>query len=302
MRIFRSLKPCECDTAVALGYFDGIHIGHRAVIDAAVACKREGLTPTVFTFAKTPKKGTERDQLLTYESKVEMLEKLGVEILYIIDFELVREKSPEEFVTEVLKGVFGAKKAVCGYNYHFGKNGAGTGETLRKLCEKHGIDATVKAPVSVDGELVSSTKIRGFLKSGDVKSAGKMLGYDYFLVSRSIEGNHIGSAIGTPTINLTFRSDALLPKFGVYASIVTVGDKSFAGVTNIGVKPTVGEGNAPNCETWMPEYSGDSLYGKKVEVRLKEFIRPEKRFLNLSELEAAIKRDGETALGILSKN
>ena len=94
MRIFRSLKPCECDTAVALGYFDGIHIGHRAVIDAAVACKREGLTPTVFTFAKTPKKGTERDQLLTYESKVEMLEKLGVEILYIIDFELVREKSP----------------------------------------------------------------------------------------------------------------------------------------------------------------------------------------------------------------
>ena len=301
MRIYRTLTPCGEPTAVALGYFDGIHLGHRAVIGAAAQCRSQGLAPAVFTFAKTPKRGTESEQLLCFERKVELLEEIGIEILYIIDFESAREKTPEQFVAEVLKGVFNAKRVFCGYNYHFGKNGSATGAELKTLCEKYGITAQFKSPVMIDGEPVSSTKIRAAIKDGDIKTADKMLGRDFAVISRSIEGSHIGSSIGTPTINQRFRSDSVLPKFGVYASEVILDGEKHIGVTNIGVKPTVSDANTPNCETWMPLYGGGELYGKRIEVRLKEFIRPEKRFDSLDELKKAIKADGEKAVNILSE-
>ena len=296
MRVYRELMPCGYPTAVALGYFDGLHLGHQAVIEAAVACKAEGLSPTVFTFEKTPKHGTEHAQLLPFNEKVKLLEKMGVEILYVIDFYRIKNLIPEEFVGDVLKRVFSAKKVFCGYSYHFGKHGAGTSADLDEICDAFGIEATVIPPVSVGGELVSSTKIRDCLRSGDIGRANKMLGYKFGYVNRSVEGNHIGTAMGTPTINLPLGEDLLLPKFGVYASEVTIEGKAYTGVTNIGVRPTVSSENKPNCETWLPDYCGGELYGKRVEVRLAEFIRPEKKFQSLAELEEAIKQDGKTAV------
>ena len=300
MLIFRDLTEAPSPTAVALGYFDGVHLGHKAVIKAAVECKKEGLIPAVFTFSSTPKRGTEQSQLTSFDEKVRIFEQIGVEILYIIDFEILRNKTPDEFVGEVLKKIFRAEKVFCGYNYHFGKDGKATGDDLTRICDKYGIKASVKKPVKLGNEYVSSTKIREYLKSGDIVNANKMLGYDFGIVSESVEGRHIGTAMNTPTINQNFESNKILPRFGVYASEVFVDGERYIGVTNIGVKPTIAEGNAPNCETWMPLYNGGELYGKRVEVRLAEFIRPEKKFGSLSELEKAIKHDGETAVKIVN--
>ena len=299
MLIFRELTEAPSPTAVALGYFDGVHLGHKSVIRAAVECKSEGLTPAVFTFSSTPKRGTEKSQLTSFDEKARIFEQIGVEILYIIDFETVRNKTPDEFVGDILQKVFRAKKVFCGYNYHFGKNGTATGEDLVKLCKSHNIEAVVKNPVKFRNSYVSSTKIREYLKSGDIQKANKMLGYDFGIVSQSVEGRHLGTALDTPTINLNFEKNRLIPRYGVYASTVFVDGERYIGVTNIGVKPTVSENNIPNCETWMPLFKGGELYGRRVEVRLREFLRPERKFDTLDELRQAIKTDGETAVKIL---
>ena len=173
---------------------------------------------------------------------------------------------------------------------------------MTRLCSEHGIEVGVCAPVEKNGVVVSSTEIRRLLQNGDVESANALLGYDFGLKGKVVEGNHIGAAMDTPTINLSFEKDIILPKFGVYASIVTVDGQRHAGVTNVGVKPTIADGNEPNCETWLPLYKGGALYGKIVDVRLKKFIRPEQKFSGLSELQAAIKRDGKTAVEITRKD
>ncbi len=299
MRVFRDLTPYNKKTAVALGYFDGIHLGHKAVLKKAVEAKDRGLTPAAFTFSSTPKSKDKNSQLLTYREKVAMLEELGIEVLYILDFSELKDYSPERFVTDIIKKVFNADEVFCGFNYHFGKLGAGDTETLKVLCQIEKIGVTVCSPVKLGDTVVCSTEIRNALKNGDIKKANLLLGYDFGLNSESVKGNGIGSKIETPTINLNFEKGIILPKFGVYASKVTIDGKIYTGVTNIGIKPTVGNRNLPNCETWLPKYSGDNLYGKTIDVRLKEFIRPERKFDSLDELKAEIKNNGSRALELL---
>ncbi len=300
MRVFRDLTPSDKKTAAALGYFDGIHLGHKAVLNLALEAKSRGLVPTAFTFSSTPKSKDKNSQLLTYDEKVAMLENLGIEILYILDFEKLKDKSPESFVREIIKKVFNAGEVFCGFNYHFGKLGKGDTDTLKKLCKEENIGVRICNPVKLGDTVVCSTEIRNALKKGDIKKANALLGYDFGLKSTSVKGNHIGSKMNTPTINLRFADGIILPKFGVYASKVTIDDTEYIGVTNIGIKPTVGDRNLPNCETWLPEYSGGDLYGKTIDVRLKEFIRPEKKFDNLDELKKEIQNNGKTAVEILS--
>lgn len=301
MRIFKDLTPYNKNTAVALGFFDGLHLGHKAVIAKAVEAKKRGLTPAAFTFSSTPKSKDKNAQLLTNDEKTAILEKLGIELLYILDFEQLKDYSPEDFVEKIIKDVFNADEVFCGFNYRFGKRKAGNTQTLEKLCKKENIKVTVCNPVGLDGVVVCSTEIRNRLKKGDIKSANKLLGYDFGLKSISLQGKGIGSKIDTPTINQRFENGIILPRFGVYASLVTLNEKTYAGVTNIGIKPTVGDRNLPNCETWIPGFEGGDLHGQLVEVRLKEFIRPEKKFNNLDELKTAIKADGEKAVKLLSK-
>lgn len=301
MRVLRDLTPSDKKTAVALGYFDGIHLGHKAVIGKAVDAKKSGLVPAAFTFSSTPKSKDKNSQLLTYNEKLSIFENLGIEILYILDFENLKDYSPEDFVKKIISEVFNAGEVFCGFNYRFGKTGAGNTDELNKLCKKENIKVGICNPVELDGDLVCSTEIRNALKNGDIKKANRFLGYDFGLKSEVLKGNNIGSKIDTPTINQKFENGIILPKFGVYASIVTIENERYTGVTNIGVKPTVGNRNLPNCETWMPEYKGDNLYGKTVDVRLKEFIRPERKFNSLDELKAEIINNGKTAIKLLSK-
>lgn len=299
MQILRDLIPTTENTAVALGYFDGVHLGHQKVIAQAVECKKQGLTPVVFTFSHTPKKGDGLLQLLTLEQRIARLEALGVEILYVIDFQQIKDFTPEEFVEKILKRVFNAKKVICGFNYHFGKNGAGDCETLKSLCHQWGIETVVTDSVIMDTNIISSTLIRKLLKKGDIEKANKYLGYDFGYYGVAVKGNQIGTKIGTPTINQHVPADVITPKFGVYASVVTIEGNRYIGVSNVGVKPTISGNNPVLCETWLPEYNGGDLYGKTIDTRLKVFIRGEKRFASLEELKTAIHKDGKTALNIL---
>lgn len=299
MRIFNDLIPTTENTAVALGYFDGVHLGHQKVLMQAVECKKQGLVPVAFTFSRTPKKGDGLAQILTVDQRIEKLEDLGIEILYIIDFQQVRDYTPEEFVEKVLKKIFNAKKVFCGFNYHFGKNGAGDSKVLETLCSQQGIGVSVADPVVIDGQVISSTLIRDYLVKGEIEKANKVLGWDFGYCGKAVKGNRIGSKLGTPTVNQFVEQERIMPKFGVYASKVTIDGVVYAGVTNIGIKPTIAGDNVPLCETWMPQYKGEDLYGRTVDTRLKAFIRSERKFESLEQLKEAIKADGETALRIL---
>lgn len=301
MQNFFEILPEKSGTAIALGYFDGLHKGHRNVISLAAAEKENGLTPVCFTFSKSPKSvlnGTQSNALMTNEDKIKTLERLGIERTYQADFEKIMNMPSKDFAQEILIDTLKAEKLFCGFNYRYGKNGEGSAETLKSFCESKGITLTVVPATESRGEVVSSTLIRKLITDGNVKRANELMCSRFGFSSVIEHGKRLGRELGTPTINQPLCSELVVPKFGVYASIVTLenGD-SYCGVTNIGIKPTVG-GNTPLCETWMPKYKGGEIYGQSADVRLLEFIRPERKFSGIEELKNAIIDNSKTALEI----
>ena len=186
-----------------------------------------------------------------------------------------------------------ARRLCCGEDFRFGRGARGDTALLQTLCDRRGVELTVVPPVKEGGEKVSSTRIRAAVEAGDISLANRLLGRPFGFSLEVIHGNHIGTGLGTPTINQAIPEGFVLPRFGVYASWCRVGGEYFYGVTNVGVKPTVGSDRVL-AETWMPEFQGD-LYGKRVRVFLLEFLRPEKKFGSLEELKAAIQTNGEQA-------
>jgi riboflavin kinase/FMN adenylyltransferase len=288
-------------SAVALGSFDGIHIGHQAVISGVAAGKASGLMPTVFTFEESPLaqlNGKPAAELMTNEQKIKSMEALGIEQIYMLPFSMVMDLTAQEFVTEVLIKICRAKKVCCGFNFHFGHGGKADSITLQKLCATYDIEVRIVPAVVVGGEPVSSTRIRGLIAAGEVKKAAELLGRPFGFDFIVVRGRQLGRQLGAPTINQPFPQGFILPKFGVYASHVYVDGKQYYGVTNVGVKPTVGS-DCTLAETWIPDFSGD-LYDRKIQVDLLEFVRPEKKFHDLSELRAEIFRNKESAKNIAS--
>lgn len=301
MQNFFEILPEKSGTAIALGYFDGLHKGHRNVISLAAAEKENGLTPVCFTFSKSPKSvlyGTQSNALMTSEDKIKTLERLGIERTYQADFEKIMNMPAKDFAQEILIDTLKAEKLFCGFNYRYGKNGEGSAETLKSFCESKGITLTVVPATESDGEVVSSTLIRKLIADGNVKRANELMCSRFGFSSVIEHGKRLGRELGTPTINQPLCSELVVPKFGVYASIVTLENgETYCGVTNIGIKPTVG-GNTPLCETWMPKYKGGEIYGQSADVRLLEFIRPERKFSGIDELKDAIIDNSQTALKI----
>lgn len=290
-------------TAVALGFFDGIHLGHKAVINSMLSCAKENnLTPALYTFKKSPAQlfGKSAPSLSTNEERYSILKNMGVEIIFEDDFFDIKDMTPKEFVQKVLVDRFCAKNVFCGFNYHFGKGGNADSNDLIRICAEYGIGVTVAEPVIIGDEPVSSTRIRNLLTNGRIEEANTLLDHMFGYSSVIEEGNHIGRLMETPTINQKLPQEMILPKFGVYTSVVTVTGKEFAGVTNIGVKPTVGE-YSPLSETWLPDYVGNDLYGEKIDIRLMCFHRAEKKFSSIDELQKAIVKDGQLALSNYSK-
>lgn len=292
-------KKIKYGTAIALGFFDGIHLGHRAVIGKMIeeANKDENLLSMVYTFNKNPASlfGKSIEIITPNIERYKIMREMGVEKIVEDDFENVRDLSPKDFVSEVLVRRFNAKKVFCGFNYHFGKGGKAHSGDLKRLCSEFSIEVTAIPPVTLIGDTVSSTRIRSLVKNGEIENANLLLGHCFGFSSQVEEGNHIGRKLNTPTINQKLPAGLVIPKFGVYSTIVTVDGKKYPGVTNIGVKPTIGN-YLPLSETWILNYSGESLYGKEADIRLINFQRPEKKFSSIEELREQIKNDGHLAL------
>ncbi len=279
-------------TAVALGYFDGIHIGHQAVLDKTLERAAElKLTPVVMLFDIHPRKlltGRVPPILLSEERKRKLLKEMGFEI-FDFDFRRAMNYSPEEFEEKILLGQLNAAVVVCGYDYHYGKGGQGSPETLKNELTPKNIEVYSLSPVYLGDETVSSTKIRHLINDGEIEKANIMLG-DYFTYDFTVEkGDGIGHKLGFPTINQFFPEDFIIPKYGVYASRVKIDGKYYSSVTNIGTRPTV-SGENMRSETSIFDFDGD-LYGRNVEVSLISFLREEKKFASLDELKEAVSKD-----------
>ena len=191
-----------------------------------------------------------------------------------------------------------AKAVFCGEDFRFGKNAAGDTRLLRAACQKNGVRFEIVRPVLDDGVPVSSTRIRAALREGDVPLANRLLGSPYMTCGTVVHGRHMGHSLGFPTINQLFSPEDLIPRFGVYATIVEVDGKEYVGATDIGVKPTVGDGYAPAAETFILDFDGD-LYGRNIVIRYYAFLRGEKRFDSLEELTKTVLDNAKQAKGLL---
>ncbi len=294
MEIIKELNRSQEPTATALGYFDGVHLGHRAVIQEAVSyAAQNGVLPAVFTLQQSPRLvlfGEAPKHIVPLEDKLAVLEELGVQRVYLIDFRTIRHIDAESFVRDILVGCFHAVHAGCGFNYHFGSGASGNGEILHTLCRQYGVSETTQ-PQLCYGELpISSTRIRKSIAAGDIPAANEMLGRQYGFRLEVIHGRRLGHRLGYPTLNQRFPEGLVQPPFGVYGSWVTVDGQRYRGISNIGVKPTVGSDEVL-IETWLPVYHGRELYGEVLDIRFDCFVRPERKFNSLDELKAAIEHD-----------
>ena len=225
MQNFTVSEHEKLNTAVALGFFDGLHKGHRRVILSAVEQKKNGLLPVCFTFTQSPKEvlgKSSKGALMTTEDKLKTLESLGIEHTFSPDFKKLMNMSAKDFVEKIIFGNLNAKFVVCGFNYRFGKNGEGNTELLKKLCDENGTKLKVIEPERDDGDVVSSTLIRLLVSEGSIRRANKLL-CSYFGFSAVItHGKRLGRELGTPTINQKLPENLAVPKYGVYASAVTL--------------------------------------------------------------------------------
>lgn len=279
-------------TAVALGYFDGIHLGHKAVLDTALEwAEKENLVPVVMLFDIHPRKlisGSAPPVLMSEEKKRQLLTEMGFTVVPF-NFREAMDFSPDEFVERVITQGLNARVVSCGFDYHYGKGGKGNARTLGDKLEKRGVKVFAKDAVAVDGEVVSSTAIRGLIAKGEIEKANAMLGFCFSYDFTVKKGDGLGRVLGSPTINQGFPEDFIKPRYGVYASRVILDGVQYPAVTNIGVRPTVAD-SPMRSETCILDFSGD-LYGKNVEVSLLRFIRDEIKFPDLEALSKQIERD-----------
>ena len=286
-------------TVIALGFFDGVHRGHQAVIGQAVElAARRSLLPCAFTFDtahSAPSSKGELHALTTVEQRERELTRLGIAQVFCPAFESFRDLSGEAFVREMLYQRFGARALCCGRDFRFGRY-AGCGvDDLERLCSDLGIELCITPEVMDGGEPVSSTRIRAALAQGKMDTVNRLLGRRYGFELEVVHGRRLGRQMQYPTINQLLPEGCALPRFGVYAAFAEVDGRAYPAVTNVGVKPTVKSDNRPVAETHIPGLTAD-LYGRVVPVTLVRFLRPEVRFSSIEELRENIRRDTEHAL------
>ncbi len=310
MRIFRHERAEGADrgAAVAIGNFDGLHPGHQAVIAAAGREARAHGTPqAVLTFEPHPyavfNPAAPPFRLTPFRSKARHIEALGVDLLFVLPFDLAFSKiSADEFVRILIVEGLHARHAVVGYDFHFGYQRGGTPDVLRQLGARWGFGVTVVAPLEAAGGTVySSTRIRQLLAAGQAHEAAILLGRPFEIESRVEMGDQRGRTIGFPTANMRL-GDHLRPAGGVYAVRVEIEEETpqrwHDGVANLGTRPTVG-GTDLRLEVHLFDFAGD-LYGKHLRVALVEHLRPERKFSGLDELKAQIAADAAQARALLA--
>lgn len=300
---FSSSVHASTELITVLGNFDGVHIGHAALLRAATEERerRPGALVAVRTFFAHPRPDCRR---LTSNSEREaLLSAHGVDILIYDDFEHLRDMSPERFVRDVLCRM-NTVCCVCGYNYRFGRGASGDAEQLERLLRDKGITLITVEKVTHHGDTVSSTRIRGELEKGNIEEANALLGHTFGITAEVVHGRHLGSEFGFPTANQSLPHELDYLPHGVYASVFEIDGARYPAVTNIGVRPTVGGDERVFCESHILGYKGD-LYSKLCRLELVSFMRRERRFENTDELKSAVFgdiRDAERVLGDISDN
>ncbi len=275
-------------TAVALGYFDGIHIAHRYLIGlAAEYARQHGLETAIFTFTKNVKLGHKGKDLFTQEQKIEQMKNLGVDLFYSPDFADFSQLTPRQFVENVLIKSMGAKAVFCGENFFFGKDRRGNVQVLKQLCDEFGLQFIQADTVHLDGETVSSSSVRTAIEAGDMEKATAMLGEPYSVQLEVVHGKQLGRTLGTPTINQIYPANMCTPKEGVYITSTVVDGVRYPSATGFGHRPTVNNDFNDTCETYIKGFSGD-LYGKVVKVEFHKFLFESRKFNSLDELKNMI--------------
>lgn len=289
IEVIHSLKKIQEKACVALGYFDGVHMGHKCIIETMVdVAKKKGITPVVFTFSENPREvltGRPMKKIIEMDDKKLILSSLDVEKVYMVNFSSIMKLSADDFINQILINTLNVTDVFCGFNYHFGTSKSGDCNYLKQKLNLAGVNVDISEAVNYNGEIVSSTGIKKLISEGNIEKANLMLTRNFSFKGRVIEGKKLGRQLGFPTINQEFPQTLVLPKLGVYKTKVKIKGATFDSVTNIGMNPTISISENPIVETFILNYDGGSLYGETVEVKFLKFLRAEKKFNSIRELK-----------------
>lgn len=292
------MKHC----VLALGFFDGVHLGHGGLLRMARQRADElGLLAACVTFDRHPAaliRGEAPDLLNTPAEREQLMRGLyGMDRVLVLPFDEALRREPwEQFALRMARD-FGAKHIICGHDFRFGKDGAGNARLLGEFCEKNGLGFDCIEEIRLEGATVSSTYIRELLREGKTAQAIRFLGHGHLLTGKVIDGRKVGRTLGVPTANLQLPQGVLLPANGVYAARAQVEGKTYPAVVNIGCRPTFG-GEDVTVEPWLLDYNGD-LYGRELQLWLYDYLRPERKFGTPMELKAEILRNADQTRDIL---
>lgn len=283
---------------MALGFFDGIHIGHAALMNMIIKRAQEyDAEPAVLTFDVHP-------DSLVFKKNVPLINSaddrerilsrcFGIDDVVVVHFsQSVMHMDWKVFIDELIDDM-DLCHIVVGHDFKFGYKGLGTAEKLEEYCAQRGVGCDIIPPVCKDGVIVSSTLIRGLIESGEIEKANEYLGRPHTLTDVVRSGYHLGTQMGTPTINMRFPDGVIIPRHGVYAAKAYVDGEEYMSVTNVGVRPTVSEDGGVNVESFLLDFTGN-LYGRLVRLDFYKFMRPERKFNDIDELAAQIKHDAES--------
>lgn len=284
----------ERETAVAIGKFDGVHIGHRRLLEEILSRRKDGMAACVFTFDPPPAVlfgRSDGKELTTKEEKRLLFRRMGVDIL--IEFPLnegTAAMPPEVFVRDILAGQMQARFLAAGSDLSFGAKGAGDAALLRRMAPEFGFGVETIDKVCLEGQEVSSTFVRDQVEEGRMESVERLLGMPYMIAGEVARGRQLGRTLGFPTVNLVPGAHKLLPPNGVYLSQVRHRGKSYRAISNVGYKPTVTQERVMGVESYLYDFEGD-LYGEPIEVYLRAFRRPERQFASVEALRGQLQED-----------
>ncbi len=288
----------ETRRVIALGFFDGVHLGHGALLRrVAEVARAEHAVAAAFTFDKHPASeilGRQIPLLSTPADREGLMERCyGIQEVQIGRFDRMMRMPWRDFVTEYLRKELGVVHVVAGHDFHFGYRGEGNPARLRQLCAELGIGCDIIHKVELDGITVSSTYIRTLVAQGEMGRAMEFLGHPHVFTGEVVHGKQLGRTIGFPTANLILPPEIIVPAHGVYATkVVTPDGESHMAVTNVGRRPTIDDGDQITVEPWILDFDGD-LYGQPIRVEFYEHLRGEQKFGSLEELTAMVHRNGE---------
>lgn len=282
--------------SLALGFFDGVHIAHRKLIQKTVDyAKQNKLKSAVITLKQQPYcflKHIEPKYISSRQESYEIIENLGVDYLIELDFNKVAGMTSYEYLENILIKYFAPKAIFTGFNHHFGLNREGDCDFLAKYQKDFGYKFQMLDSQKLNGNLISSSAIRRYLEQGDIKNANSMLGREFCVSGIVVEGNKIGRTINFPTANINYPKNIIEIPNGVYSVNVELENSQyFKGIANFGTKPTVNETNVKTLETHILNGFSEDIYGKKIKIYFEKFIRPEKKFTDIESLKNQIKKD-----------